>query len=101
MVIANKDLMAAGQQFTIGVAETDPESGNHIKMKKRRYTVIHHYRHFVLVENELGQRDTVLNVDLMAAGLVHQPYAPVERVGYRRDHIPTGVDRYKKYRKDI
>lgn len=99
MVVANSERLPSGYQFTIGIEEPDAAAGNHLKTHKRKYTVIHHYRHFVLVMDENDMRDTVLNVDLMAAGIIQAPYIMPARTGYRREHIPTGVDRYSKYRK--
>jgi len=99
MVIANKEKLGAGYQFRMGIEESDV--GTTKKIKNCKFTVIRHYKHFVLVENESGIRDTILNVDLMIAGIIPNPFFTGERIDNRRGRIPTGAEKYKNYRKEF
>jgi hypothetical protein len=99
MVIANKEKLGAGYQFRMGVEESG--EGTTKRIKNCKFTVIRHYKHFVLVKNEADMRDTILNADLMIAGIINNPFQSEERVDRRQERIPTGAEKYKNYRKEF
>ncbi|MDO5574401.1 MAG: hypothetical protein Q4G60_10555 [bacterium] len=83
MVVANNERMAAGYQFYMGKEECEKD-GNHTIIKKHKFTVIRHYKHHVLVLDDIGVRESITNADLYLAGLVTGPYILNARTGFRK-----------------